>query len=120
MNPNQFNRRARRAAKKMGKKIGRPPKPEEIKKMKVQTVPVWAQITLIFFGGAFIFFGAYAQLEHESTWTCLILSLIGLAFMLLGVFGKKKTVEDVASTVLDQSVDVAVEVILSPLKLLDF
>ena len=120
MNPNQFNRRARRAAKKMGKKIGRPPKPEEIKKMKVQTVPVWAQVTLIIFGSALIVFGIYVQIEYENIWPCVILFLLGLFFVLLGVFGKKKTVEDAAGQVFDQSVDAAVEVILSPLKLLDF
>lgn len=120
MNANQFNRRARRAARKQGIKLGRPLKPEEIKKMKVQTVPLWAQVTLIIFGGVFIFIGAYVQLEYENVWPCVILSLLGLLFILLGAFGKKKTVEDAAGQILGQSVEAVVEVILSPLKLLDF
>ena len=120
MNPNQFNQRARRAAKKQAKKLGRPLKSKDIKELKVQTVPLWAQATLIIVGLASIFGGIYAQIKHENTWLCVILSVLGLAFCLCGLFGKKKTVEDVAGQVLDQSVDTVVEVILSPFKLLDF
>ncbi|MCM8526686.1 MAG: hypothetical protein NE327_09235 [Lentisphaeraceae bacterium] len=120
MNANQFNRRARRAARKQGIKLGRPLSPEEVKKLKVQTAPLWAQVTLIIVGLASIFGGVYAQMEHENIWLCVILSLFGLGLFLFGVFGKKDSVENVAGEFIGKPVEAVIETILNPLKLLDF
>ena len=119
MNPNQFNRRARRAARKQGIKLGRKLSPEEIKNLKVQTVPLWAQATLIVIGLAFLFGGAYAQIEYENIWLCVIFCIAGLTFCLTGVFGKKRTVEHIAEEVLSKPIEAVIEMI-NPFKLLDF
>ena len=120
MNSNQFNRRARRAAKKQGKKLGRPLKPKELRELKVQTVPLWAQATLIIIGLVSMFGGIYAQLVHENIWLCVIFSVIGLGLCLLGVFGKKDSVENIAGEILAKPIEAVIEAIMNPLNLLDF
>lgn len=112
MNDNQFNHRARRAARKQGKKLGRKLTPEEIKKLKIQTAPLWSQIVmtiagfLLVFGGVYLFLGGNYIIGS-------VLVVVGILIVSLGIVGKKETVEEIAGEILVKPVEFFIEGILS-------
>ena len=112
MDANQFNRRARRAARKQGKKLGRKLTAEEIKKLKVQTISLWAQVTMGLSGSGLITGGIYLVTAGEILLGTVV-ALIGLLFLIYAIVGKKETVEEIAGEILVKPVEYFIEGIFS-------
>ena len=114
MRADQFNRVARRALRKKSKKVKRTLSAQEIKKLKVQTAPLWVQVLLIFAGIALIFSGLNIYTENEGIMPVLVLGIIGLGLIVIGLTGRKQTVEKCADQVLDQSVELIIDNLTDP------
>lgn len=115
MNANQFNRKARRAVQKKTKKLGRKLDNSEVKNLKIQKAPLWAQTVVVLLGLFLISFGLYAEWEHENTLLFILFSLGGLCVFLIGFFGKKETVEESAGTFVSQSAEGAIDKLIDSL-----
>lgn len=115
MNSNQFNRKARRAVRKKVSKLGRKLNSGEIRDLKIQSSSLWTQWVLIVLGLLFIGGGIYAQWAHESMLGFVIFCIGGLIFFLLGVFGKKETVEKCAEEIVSQSAECLIDKLVDSL-----
>ncbi len=91
-------KRVERAGVRNAKKTGHAPTPEELKQLKVQILPDWSRILLILTGISSATFGFLAT----QGITAVVLVLGGLLVIAFGIFGVRRTLDQILEAVTEQ------------------
>lgn len=91
-----LERTARRAVeRKRLKDAQRRPTQDAVAKIRIQTVEPWKRISCMLIGTGFLFVSWLIQQNDGNLYAVLFLGFLGTLGLIIGLFGKKRTIESI-------------------------